>query len=115
LEAVRVIAQVNPALFRKMLAKAFEYFPEAAKLYSVSTDLKAVKQASEVKNEALPDYLDDPNARQLLHITYGGLLNDSEIRREFFNTLNDHEEEHYAALEKHIGKHIELLGVPRID
>jgi hypothetical protein len=109
---VRVIALTNPPLFRSMLAKAFEYFPEATKLYHVTTDLNAIKKSSEVSDASLPEYLDEPNARQLLHITYGGLLNDLEIRPEFFRTLNEHEVEHYAALERHIGKHIKLLGAP---
>ncbi len=112
LEALRVVAQTNAPLFRTILKKAYEYFPEATKLYQVTTDLSAIRPASEVEDQALPDYLDDNNARQLLHITYGGLLNDSDVREEFFRTLNEREEEHYAAVERHIGKHLELLGVP---
>ena len=114
LEAVRVIAQTNPALFRTMLKKAFEYFPEATKLYYVTTDLDAIKELSAVSDRDLPEYLEEVNARQLLHITYGGLLNDPEVRPEFFRTLNEHETEHYAALEKHLGKHISLLGVEKL-
>lgn len=113
LEAVRVIAMTNPSLFRMMLRKAFEYFPEATKLYYVTTDLAAIRPASEVKDEELVDYLNDNNARQLLHITYGGLLKDPEVREPFFKTLNEHEDEHYATVERHIGKHLELLGVPK--
>lgn len=114
LEAVRVIAQTNPPLFRTMLKKAFEYFPEATKLYYVTTDLDAIKDMSAVSDHDLPEYLEEVNARQLLHITYGGLLTDPEVRPEFFRTLNEHETEHYAALEKHLGKHIALLGAEKL-
>jgi hypothetical protein len=54
-----------------------------------------------------------PEASKLYHITYGGLLHDPEVRGEFFSTLADNEVRHYAAVERHIGRHIQLLGVPR--
>ncbi len=114
LVAVEVIAQANPALFRKMLAKAFDYFPEAAKLYHVTTDLGAIRSAAEVPDGRLEEFVSEPNSRQLLHITYGGLLNDPEIREEFFGTLRRFEELHYDAVQRHLDKHIALLGAPRL-
>ena len=112
LEAVRVIAWTNPLLFRSMLARAFLCFPEASKLYHVSADLATIPPAAGVADAALEDFVTAPACRQLLHITYGGLLNDPEVRGEFFSTLADNEERHYAAVERHIGRHIRLLGVP---
>lgn len=114
LVAVEVIARTNPPLFRKMLAKAFAYFPDAAKLYHVTTDLTAVPPASELSDGHLEELVSEPNARQLLHITYGGLLADPEIRGEFFATLNRFEDLHYDAVQAHLEKHINLLGVPRL-
>jgi len=66
-----------------------------------------------VDDAHLDEYLNDSNSRQLIHITYGGLLNDPDLRSEFFRTLDEHEEEHYATIERHLTKHIELLGVER--
>jgi hypothetical protein len=54
-------------------------------------------------------------SRQAVHVTYGYLLCDKNedgsymFRDEFFDTLNEHEDEYYAALIKHIGRHIECL------
>ena len=59
----------------------------------------------------LEKYLDVRDSRQLLHITYGGLLEDPGIRSAFFDTLRDNEELHYAAVEQHLEKHVRLLGV----
>jgi hypothetical protein len=49
LEAVRVIARHNPALFRKMLANAFICFADATKLYHVTTNLAAIPDAGRLK------------------------------------------------------------------
>ena len=46
LQAVRVVARVNPALFRAMFAKSLASFPEATRLYHVAADPKAVPDAA---------------------------------------------------------------------
>ncbi|HYW82731.1 MAG TPA: tagaturonate epimerase family protein [Spirochaetia bacterium] len=111
LEAVRVIARTNPALFREMLGKAFASFEEATKLYYVTTNLGAIPDVQACADSGLAGYLDAKDSRQLLHITYGGLLSDPEIRTGLFQTLARNEETHYAAVEKHMDKHLRLLGV----
>ncbi|MGA2975475.1 MAG: tagaturonate epimerase family protein [Spirochaetia bacterium] len=115
LEAVRVIAATNPPLFRRMLAQAYTCFPEASKLYHITADLGAIPQAGSVADSQLERFVDERDSRQLLHITYGGLLNDPGIRNEFFGTLAANEERHYAAVERHMEKHIRLLGVPVVQ
>jgi hypothetical protein len=112
LEAVRVTARTNPNLFRTMLSKAFAGFADAARLYHVTTNLDAIPDARGRADSELERYLDANDSRQLLHITYGGLLNDPEIRGSFFETLARNEEAHYAAVETHMEKHLRLLGVP---
>ena len=60
----------------------------------------------------LPKLMEMPEARQLLHITYGPILR-SELRERFFATLHREEEAYTAAIEKHFDKHLSLLGLPR--
>ncbi len=110
LQAVLVIARANPALFREMLAKAFASFADATRLYHVTTDINAIPKAGSLSDTELPRLLDARDSRQLLHITYGGLLNDAGIRAGIFQTLSANEDLHYAAVEEHIEKHIRLLG-----
>jgi hypothetical protein len=112
LQAVRVVSRANPALFRRMLARAISWFPEAAKLYHVAADPSAIPSAEGVPDGELEKYLDPKDSRQLLHITYGGLLEDPGIRAEFFSTLAANEEMHYAAVQEHMERHVRLLGVP---
>lgn len=116
LEAVRTAAKANPGLYRRMHRYALEHFEEAKAYYHVTTDITAIKPLSEVADTDLHEYMNDNNARQLIHITYGILLqaNDESgeplFKTEFFQTLSEREEAYNAALIAHIGKHLELLG-----
>ncbi|QGH36538.1 hypothetical protein GI584_21885 [Gracilibacillus salitolerans] len=117
LEAVRVIAQVNPDLYRRMHVYAEEHFEETLKYYHVTPDLESVAPLFETKDEDLPSYMDHDASRQLFHVTYGILLTAKSesgadlFRTEFFTTLLKNEDAYRAALVKHIGRHLDLLGL----
>lgn len=113
LEALRAMSKFDPGLFRTMFEKAYRYYPEALKLYHITPDLSRIPQIAGISDEALPGYLERPESRQFLHISYGGLLTDPELRPGFFGFLAAQEEAHYGCLQDHFRKHIELLGVPR--
>ncbi|QNK59338.1 tagaturonate epimerase family protein [Paenibacillus sp. PAMC21692] len=116
LEAVRVVASENPSLYRRMHQYALDHFEEATAYYHVTTDLSAIAPLESVTDEQLPDYMNENNARQLLHITYGLLLQAKNedgsltFADEFFQTLYDREDVFVEGLKRHIGKHLELLG-----
>ncbi len=113
LEALRTVAHRNSTLFRSIVKKAYTYFPEAQKLYHITADLNKIPVIEAVSDADLPKFLDEPESRQLLHITYGGLLNDSEVRGDFFTLLEEYEQLHYRFVESHMEKHITTLGVPK--
>ena len=98
-------------MYRLIHKKAFEYFKEATKLYHITADLSNIPPLEGVSDKDLGTFLELVDSRQLLHITYGGLLNDPEIRDAFFTALASFEELHYETVAKHIGRHLELLGV----
>lgn len=116
LEAMRTIAQVNPQLYRAMHAFALEHVEEALAYYHVSADVKAIEPLESVSDAQLPNYMDDDNARQLIHITYGLLLQAKDgdgrarFKDDFYETLISHEAQYERALKQHIGKHLQLLG-----
>ncbi|MDC3416095.1 tagaturonate epimerase family protein [Aquibacillus salsiterrae] len=116
LEAVRVIADQNPNLYRKMHAYAEEHFEETLAYYHITPDLASVAPLDSKSDEELPEYMNHDAARQLLHVTFGILLTAKDdafnflFKDEFFKTLNDNEEVYRQALVKHIGKHADLLG-----
>ncbi|WP_010277275.1 tagaturonate epimerase family protein [Paenibacillus senegalensis] len=116
LEAMRTIAEVHPSLYRRMHQYAMEHYPEALAYYHVTTDFDAITPLSEVSDGELAEYMNEDNARQLIHITYGLLLQakdgegNSLFRDELMDTLQKHEREYDQALIRHIGRHLELLG-----
>jgi len=118
LEAVRVIALREPALYRRMHAHALERFEADRASYHVTTRLEAIPALGTLEDAALAGLLDAVDSRQLLHITYGSLLSGRKpdggwlFRDQIYRTLYDHEETYYQMLERHIGRHIRTLGVP---
>ncbi len=110
LEALRVIARMRPALYREIHTRAVDYAPEALKLYHITADFTAIPALESVSDPDLPSYLDDPNARQLLHISYGGIIPDPEIGPKLFAALKELEEEYDQAIMAHFDRHITLLG-----
>jgi len=111
LEALRTIAAVAPELFRDILAFACERYAEDRATYNVSADPAAVPH--DTPNDDLPALLDDDNVRQVLHVTYGSVLN---ARREdgrwrfrdlLLDTLRRNEEVYAQVLQRHLARHIE--------
>jgi hypothetical protein len=78
----------------------------------VTTNVCSIPQIEALSDSDLPDLLDQENARQLLHLTYGFLLK-SELRDRIFKTLIQYEEDYGSLLDKHIEKHLESLGAER--
>ncbi|GIP31486.1 tagaturonate epimerase family protein [Paenibacillus sp. J2TS4] len=116
LEAMRTIAKVHPQLYRRMHEYALNHYPEALAYYHVTTDFDAIVPLAEMSDERLPEYMDENNARQLIHITYGLLLQAKDeqghslFKEELYRTLEEREAEYEQALIRHIGRHLELLG-----
>ena len=109
LEALRVIGEVDRGLFREILDFARGCYETDRATYHVSADLAKVPPAAEVPDFALAALLDDFDARQVLHVTYGSVLtaDDGErFGRRIRAALAENEEAYSAALEKHLGRHV---------
>jgi len=117
LEAVRVIAEKNPDLYRRMHRFAEKNLHEAKKYYHISADLNKIPDIDSLENEKLPSLMDIEDSRQVLHITYGLILlsqntdGSAAFRDEIYSTLYTYEDDYYKALEKHIGRHLTELGI----
>lgn len=121
LEAMRVVAMVDPKLYREVHAYALEAFEEATKYYHVTTNLAKIPPLSEVSDAQLPEYFDWNDARQLIHITYGLILSRKNadgsftFRDRLYKLWQENESTYTAALMRHIGRHLDLLGVAKKD
>lgn len=115
LEAIRVIAEKNPDLYRRIHEYAITRFEQAKEFYHVTADLARIKDLAELSDEDLGSLLDLDDSRQLLHITYGFILgiyenNEDLFRKELFDTLHQEEEKLEQNIIRHIGKHLDMLG-----
>ncbi|NLE59068.1 MAG: hypothetical protein GX616_11950 [Planctomycetes bacterium] len=116
LEALRVIARVNPDLFRRILDFAFGRFDTDKASYHISARIETVPRSEDLSDGQLETVLDSNDGRQLLHVTYGSVLTATNadgshrFRQELLDTLIDREEEHYAVLAAHMRRHVGPLG-----
>ncbi len=117
LEAMRVVARNDPALYREIHQFALVHLPEAKKYYHIGADIEKIGDIMAMSDEMLPLLMDQNHARQVIHITYGLILNakDSDGRYLFKDRLyalwQRYENDYAQALIVHIGKHLEYLGV----
>jgi tagaturonate epimerase len=111
LEALRVAAAADTALFRRLYALALERYPAARKLYHVTPDLAALPTPGSLTDASALALLDDSNARRVLHITYGEMLAVPDLKAAFFALLRGNGPAYSAALSKHMGRHLALLGL----
>jgi hypothetical protein len=85
----------------------------------VTTNLANIPALSDVKDADLPKLFDNNDCRQLIHITYGQILTNKNAdggytyRDRLYKFWAKEEDVYSAALVAHIGKHLDLLGVPK--
>lgn len=116
LEAMKIVAEHAPALYREIHKYALEYaFFEAKKYYHVTTDLNKIPSLDTLTDAELPKLFDNNDSRQLIHITYGLILNEKDkdgkplYKDRLYKVWRDYAEEYAAALQKHIGNHLKNL------
>ena len=107
LEALRVMAITEPQFFREVLALARNRFPQDRASYHISANLDKVPPLIELKDNELAGLLDQNDARQVLHVTFGSVL--TRLGDSLKTSLLAHEEAYYDDLVRHFTKHLEPL------
>ncbi|HME00662.1 MAG TPA: tagaturonate epimerase family protein [Terriglobia bacterium] len=110
LEALRAIAKLNPALFREIVALAIDRYPVDRASYHVSASLARMPDVTAWPDDRLAALLEDFDGREVLHVTFGSVLNHEAFREPFFSTLRSHEETYYQILEDHFSRHLAPFG-----
>ena len=112
LEALRVVANSDTKLFREILDFSRDNFEEQKKTYHVSADLNKVGTSDSYNDEELLDLLNQDDARQVFHVTFGLVLTvkddngDYIFKNKVLDCLYNNEEVHYKFLTEHFGKHL---------
>jgi len=112
LEALRAIARVDTDFFREILDYSRDQYEEARASYHVSADLARVPAGTSLTNEACIELFEsNDDARQVLHVNFGGVLTDRNdsggylFRDRIHAVLTDHEDVHFECLERHFARH----------
>jgi hypothetical protein len=110
LEALRVMASVDPALFRQVLDFSRTRFERDRVTYHISGKLENVPESAALSDADLPGLLNQNDARQVLHVTFGSVLDTfgEPLRR----MLREHEAEYLAAIKAHFDRHLAAFRKP---
>lgn len=109
LEAVKVIADCDPALYRRMHLCALGNFDQSRSFYAVDCDPARITSLSDVSDKDLAAYMEQDDGRQLLHIAYGVISNEKSIRGELFEALKKFSGKYNEAVFSHMKRHLSLL------
>ncbi len=112
LEALRVIAMREGALFREILDFSVGLYDQEKKSYHVTADMKKIKKGKDYSDRELEGLLESTDVRQALHVTYGRVLTEKNEKGEFkfrtkiYSCLDRNEDLHYQILIKHFHRHL---------
>ena len=107
LEALRVMAQVEPMLFRQVLEFALSRYDEDRKTYHVSASRDDVPNTTDLHDDQLPDLLNQFDARQVLHVTFGSVVD--TYHDALYIMLRQNETAYHQGLKAHFDIHLEAL------
>lgn len=106
LEAVRTIGYLEPALFRAILDFAMERYETDRQAYHVSAQKSCVPAYDQMPDTTLTALLEDFHARQVLHVTFGSVLNHNQLFPALVAALGRGEETYRDILQAHFVKHL---------
>ncbi len=94
-------------MFRDIYQLAFDRYAQDRASYHVSADSSLAPSLPSLKDADLPGVLDQFDAREMLHVTFGSALAAYGARLKA--SLHVHEEAYCAALVAHFGRHLRPL------
>jgi hypothetical protein len=115
LEALRTVAAMDPRLFREIYAFARERYETDRKSYHVSARLDRAPGVDEVPERSLASLLEQFDAREVLHVTFGSVLTERSadgafrFRDTLMGLLRDHPDDYARNLETHFVRHLRPL------
>jgi hypothetical protein len=104
LEGLRVLARVEPALFRAIAELAGERYPVDRATYHVSAELSDWPALAQVRDADLPALVERDMPREILHVTFGSAL--ASYGGEIKAALSRHRALYAEVLETHFVRHL---------
>ena len=104
-EALRTVAEFNPDLFKEIVYYAIDCYPSDRASYHVSAQISQIPDIRTLSDRDLPDLFENLHAREVLHVTYGSVLNYPDLRAPFFEKLRLNKRAYANVLETHFDRH----------
>ncbi len=104
LEALRVFALTSPSFFRQIMQFALQRYEHDRRTYHVSAKSENVPDIHQLKDRELPELLNHFDARQVLHVTYGSVM--ETFGGELLAKLDREEAVYTAVLKDHFINHL---------
>jgi hypothetical protein len=106
LEALRVVAATDPALFRDIYTLARDRYETDRASYHVSGTLTDAPVPAAVADADLPGLLEQLSVRQILHVTFGSVVKDQGLSSRLMALLRQHPEDYASVIAKHFERHL---------
>jgi hypothetical protein len=112
LVALETIAATDPELMRRIWRVALEAYTSARASYRVSATAAAVPPPDGASPATLAGLLNDPNTREMLHVTYGAVLNggaiagESDLGGDLRAATWARRNLYWSSLTRHISRHL---------
>ena len=119
LEAMRVVAKNAPKLYREIHEFALENLEEAKAYYHIGADIDNIPSLKTLSDEELPGLFDQPDSRQVIHITYGLILQAKDENGQYvfkdrlYDVWHRYEDDYAKLLIAHIGRHLDTLKIEK--
>lgn len=105
MESLRTVAICNPDLFKAILNITFEKAEENSRAYYIELEYKKINDLLRTKN--IVDLIDIGQTRQLLHVSYGSIL--EKYRNEIITTLLSNEKEYTNNIVDNYKRHFDAI------
>lgn len=114
LQAMRAVADGAPSLYRDIHRWVLANHAEALRFYHIRGVAANVPDIAALSDEQLPGLFDIDDWRQVLHISYGLVLQSegTGFRDALYSFWASEEALHDASVEGHLRRHLESLGAP---
>lgn len=116
LEALRTLAAIDPILMNEIYHFALQHYETDRLSYHMSAQINRAPKPVGIKDWT--SLLDQFDAREILHVTFGSVLTDitEQGRLRFYNhlmsILRSNRETYFYNLEKHFNRHLEPFSTP---
>jgi hypothetical protein len=113
LEALRTVSELNESLFQEIYQFAIDHYEIDKISYHVSAQLAKAPDPEDLKQ--LHFLLDNFDAREIFHVTFGSVLTEKLSNGNFrfydrlMNLLRENPEVYAGNLEKHFIRHLKLF------